>query len=147
MEIKNSIKQIEETFFVAFDGKKFKTSQECVHYEAVKSGKRKTCGKCAGHGTITCDNDVAGDGGWGSTVGVSYWQEPCVKCSGTGYLELNQDMEQEINYLKNQIAKYESSLASVGIVVAQNPDYAYTQKKLAEELKLLKSILSFIEKR
>ncbi len=56
-------------------------------------------------------------------------------------------MEKEIKYLKERIAKYESSLVDVSRMAAQSPDYAYTQKKLAEELKLLKSILSFIEER
>ena len=88
MEIKK--RQIEETFYVSFDGKEFKTQEECIHYEAVKKGKRKTCDKCNGTGTITCDNDFGGDGGWGSSTGVSYWKEPCKKCNGKGYLELKE---------------------------------------------------------
>lgn len=88
MEIKKRL--IEETYFVAFDGKEFKTQEECVHYEAVKNGKRKTCDECNGRGEITCDNDMDGAGNWGSSTGVSYWQEPCKKCNGKGFLELNQ---------------------------------------------------------
>jgi hypothetical protein len=56
-------------------------------------------------------------------------------------------MKEEMKYLKAKIAKFESSLIDVNRMAAQSPDYAYTQIKLAEELKLLKSILTFIEER
>ena len=56
-------------------------------------------------------------------------------------------MKEEINYLKTKIAKIENSLVDVNRMAAQSPDYAYTQRKLYEELKLLKSILTFIEER
>lgn len=56
-------------------------------------------------------------------------------------------MKEEIKYLKERIAKYESCLIDVNRMAAQSPDYAYTQKMLSEELKLLKSILTFIEER
>lgn len=56
-------------------------------------------------------------------------------------------MKDEIKYLKDKIAKFESSLTDVNRMAAQKTDYAYTQIKLAEELKLLKSILTFIEER
>lgn len=88
MEIKK--RQIEEIFFVAFDGKEFKTQDECIHYECVQKGKRKNCDECHSKGEITCNNDMDGAGNWGSATGVLYWQERCKKCNGKGYLELSE---------------------------------------------------------
>ncbi|MBV2197051.1 MAG: hypothetical protein KUL78_11190 [Flavobacterium sp.] len=56
-------------------------------------------------------------------------------------------MKEEIKYLQERIAKYESNLIDVNRMAAQSADYAYTQNQLAKELKLLKSILKFIEER
>ncbi len=56
-------------------------------------------------------------------------------------------MNEELKYLKAKIAHFEKSLIEVNRLAAQSPDYAYTQKKVFDELKLLKSILTFIEER
>ena len=88
MEIKR--RQIEQTYYVAFDGKEFTDRNECEHYEAIQKGSRKTCANCNGTGEVTKDNDYAGDGNWGSRTGVKYWQEECEQCNGKGYLELKE---------------------------------------------------------
>ena len=86
MEIKK--RQIEVTYYVAFDGKEFSSEEECIHHEAIQRGERKTCDKCNGRKAITRNTDFAGDGNWGSSTGVKIWEEECPKCKGKGYLEL-----------------------------------------------------------
>jgi len=81
-------RKIEQTYYVAFDGKEFEDMESCEHYEETQRGNRKTCDNCNGRGKVTKDNDIGGDGGWGSSVGVQYWEEGCDKCNSKGYLEL-----------------------------------------------------------
>ncbi len=83
-------RQIEQTYYVAFDGKNFTDRMECEHYEEIKKGIRKICTNCSGFGKVTKDDDFAGDGKWGSSTGVHYWQEKCEQCNGKGSLELKE---------------------------------------------------------
>lgn len=80
-------RQIEQVYYIAFDGSEFLKEAECDHYEKMKNGIRRNCPQCEGAGEITKDDDFAGDGKWGSPTGVSHWQEKCPNCRGKGYLE------------------------------------------------------------
>jgi uncharacterized protein YydD (DUF2326 family) len=57
-------------------------------------------------------------------------------------------MNEEIEYLKAKIAKIESSLIDVNRMAAQSGSLYYIglQRQHAEHLRLLKNILTFIEK-
>lgn len=83
MEIKK--RQIEETYYVAFDGKEFTNQIECEHYEAMQKGVIKTCTVCNGTGEVT-RNNYGVDLLWGSMKGVKYWNEKCEECNGKGYI-------------------------------------------------------------
>ena len=54
-------------------------------------------------------------------------------------------MKEEIRYLRYNIKRCKNSLEYVGKMLAQFPDYVYSQQKLTEELKVLKSIFQKVE--
>jgi predicted nuclease with TOPRIM domain len=51
-------------------------------------------------------------------------------------------MEEEMNYLSEKIDKYESSIAGLERLAAQQSDYNYSLQKLRKEKKLLENILN-----
>lgn len=54
-------------------------------------------------------------------------------------------MDEEIEYLKAKISHFEKSLVEVNRLAATSQDYAYSQRKVSDELNLLRNILKFID--
>ena len=85
--MEKKVRLIEQEYWVSDDGREFLVESECVDYEMKLIGRRKTCDGCGGNGKVVKDNDIGGDGGWGSSTGVRVWVEECKECGGKGYLE------------------------------------------------------------
>lgn len=62
--------QVTTTHYKAEDGRVFKSKEDCIHYEEIKSGKRRVCALCNGRG---CLSDS-----WCRVL-------VCTVCNGKGY--------------------------------------------------------------